>query len=45
MDHPAHPPSAPVEVTGACDDPEDALANLIAALETLGLTTDSTAAS
>jgi hypothetical protein len=37
--------NAPVEVTGARDDPEDALANLLAALETLGLITDSTTAS
>ena len=35
---------APIEVTGARDDPEAALANLLAALETLGLITDSTAA-
>ena len=35
---------APVEVTGARDDPEDALANLLTALETLGLITDSTTA-
>jgi hypothetical protein len=36
--------SAPVEVTGARDDPEAALANLLAALESLGLLTDSTTA-
>jgi hypothetical protein len=36
--------SAPVDVTGARDDPEAALANLLAALESLGLITDSTAA-
>jgi hypothetical protein len=35
----------PIEITGARDDPEEALANLIAALETLGLITDSTTAS
>ena len=33
----------PVDVEGDCEDPEDALANLITALETLGLITDSTA--
>lgn len=33
---------APVEVLGDRDDPESALANLLAALETLGLITDST---
>ena len=36
---------APVEVTGARDDTDDALANLLAALESLGLITDSTTAS
>jgi len=35
---------APVEVTGARDDPEDALANLLTALAALGLITDSTTA-
>ena len=35
----------PIEVTGARDDPEEALANLLSALETLGLITDSTTAS
>jgi hypothetical protein len=35
---------APEEVTGARDDPEGALANLLAALESLGLITDSTTA-
>ena len=37
--------NAPEEITGARDDPEAALANLIAALETLGLITGSTTAS
>jgi len=36
--------SAPVDVTGARDAPEEALANLLAALEELGLITDSTTA-
>ena len=36
--------SAPVTVSGARDDPEAALANLLAALETLGLIADSTTA-
>ena len=35
----------PVAVTGARDDPEAALANLVAALERLGLIVDSTTAS
>ena len=35
---------APAAVSGARDDPEAALANLLAALETLGLITDSTTA-
>ena len=35
-------PDAPVEVTGARDDPEGALASLLSALATLGLITDST---
>ena len=35
---------APVTVSGARDDPEAALANLLAALETLGLIADSTTA-
>lgn len=34
-----------VEVTGARDEPEGALASLLTALETLGLITDSTTAS
>jgi len=34
--------AAPVEVTGERDDPETALANLLTALATLGLITDST---
>jgi len=34
--------SPPVTVTGARDDPEAALANLLAALAALGLITDST---
>jgi hypothetical protein len=37
--------NAPVAVTGARDTPEEALANLLTALETLGLITDSTTAS
>ena len=37
--------AAPAEVTGARDDPEQALANLLAALDTLGLITDNTTAS
>ena len=37
--------SPPISVTGARDDPESALANLLAALESLGLITDSTTAS
>ena len=37
--------NAPVTVTGARDAPEEALANLLTALETLGLITDSTTAS
>ena len=36
---------APVEVSGARDDPEAALASLLAALEALGLIADSTTAS
>ena len=36
---------APVVVTGARDDAEAALANLLAALESLGLITDSTTVS
>ena len=36
---------SPVTVSGARDTPEEALANLLAALETLGLITDSTTAS
>ena len=36
---------APIDVTGARDTPEAALANLLTALETLGLITDSTTAS
>jgi len=36
---------APIEITGARDVPEEALANLLAALATLGLITDSTTAS
>jgi hypothetical protein len=36
--------SAPLTVSGARDDPEAALANLLAALETLGLIADSTTA-
>ena len=36
---------APVTVSGARDDPEAALANLLAALEELGLIADSTTAS
>lgn len=36
---------APAAVSGARDDPEAALANLLAALETLGLIVDSTTAS
>ena len=36
---------APVAVTGARDDPEAALANLLVALASLGLITDSTTAS
>jgi hypothetical protein len=35
---------APVTVSGARDDPEAALADLLAALETLGLIADSTTA-
>ena len=35
---------APHSVTGARDDPEAALANLLAALEALGLITDNTTA-
>ena len=35
----------PIDVDGARDDPEEALANLLAALATLGLITDSTTAS
>jgi hypothetical protein len=35
----------PSEITGARDDPEEALANLLTALATLGLITDSTTAS
>ena len=34
----------PVDVAGARDDPEGALASLLAALESLGLITDSTTA-
>ncbi len=34
--------SAPVAVSGARDDPEQALANLLTALQTLGLITDTT---
>ena len=37
--------NAPVTVTGARDAPEEALANLLTALETLGLIIDSTTAS
>lgn len=37
--------NAPLTVTGARDDPEAALANLLTALATLGLITDSTTAS
>ena len=36
---------APIDVTGARDDPEAALKNLLTALATLGLITDSTTAS
>jgi len=36
--------SAPVAVSGARDNPEAALAHLLAALETLGLIVDSTTA-
>ena len=36
--------NAPVEVTGARDAPEEALANLLTALATLGVITDSTTA-
>ena len=36
--------SAPIDITGARDDPEAALANLLTALVTLGLITDSTTA-
>lgn len=35
----------PIEVEGARDEPEGALASLLTALETLGLITDSTTAS
>ena len=34
----------PAAVAGARDDPEEALANLLTALETLGLITDNTTA-
>lgn len=37
--------NAPIEVTGARDDPTEALKNLLAALAALGLITDSTTAS
>jgi hypothetical protein len=37
--------AAPVLVTGARDAPEEALASLLAALESLGLIADSTSAS
>jgi hypothetical protein len=37
--------NAPIEITGARDDPEAALANLLSALAALGLITDSTIAS
>ena len=37
--------NAPIEITGARDDPEAALKNLLTALATLGLVTDSTTAS
>ena len=37
--------SAPVSVTGARDDPEEALANLLTALVTWGLISDNTSAS
>mgnify|MGYP001814054411 CR=1 FL=1 len=37
--------NAPIEITGARDTPEEALADLLTALETLGLITDSTTAS
>ena len=37
--------NAPLDVDGARDTPEEALANLLTALETLGLITDSTTAS
>jgi hypothetical protein len=36
---------APASVSGARDDPEAALANLLAALDALGLITDNTTAS
>ena len=36
--------NAPIDITGARDDTEAALANLLTALETLGLITDSTTA-
>ena len=36
--------NAPIDITGARDDPEAALANLLTALATLGLITDSTTA-
>ena len=38
-------PATPIAVTGARDETEGALANLLAALATLGLTTNSTTAS
>lgn len=37
--------NAPLPVTGARDTPEEALANLLTALATLGLITDNTTAS
>jgi cell division protein FtsB len=37
--------NAPVEITGARDNTEEALADLLTAMETLGLITDSTTAS
>ena len=36
--------NAPIDITGARDTPEEALANLLTALATLGLITDSTTA-
>lgn len=37
--------NVPINITGARDEPEAALANLLTALATLGLITDSTSAS